>query len=58
MREEFEIKGSALDVQVKPYFIKRKLKDLSGSDATFREIDWFIRRLIEFTEQKLQYRTV
>lgn len=58
LREMFDIKTSSIDVIVQPYFIKRRIKDIVGSDATFKEIEWFVRKLISMSEQKLSYRTV
>jgi hypothetical protein len=50
LREMFEIKSLAIDIQMQPYFMKRKLKDIVGNDATFIEIEWFVRKLIALTE--------
>lgn len=46
----FDIRAFSIEVMVKPYFIKRKLKDICGSDATFKEIDWLIRTLLAKTQ--------
>jgi hypothetical protein len=35
LREMFNIKSVAIDLQMQPYFVKRKLKDICGNDATF-----------------------
>lgn len=50
MREMFDIKSTQIDIQIQPYFVKRRCKDICGSDATFVEIEWFVRKLISLTE--------
>ena len=50
LRDLFDIKTTSVDVQVNPYFIKRRIKDIAGSDATFKEIDWFVRKLIQMSD--------
>lgn len=52
IRACFEIESFTLDVLVQPYFMKRKLKEICGENASFKEIDWFIRKLMQQTVKK------
>jgi hypothetical protein len=49
-REAFDIKNTVVDMQLQPYFVKRRIKDIAGNDATFVEIAWFVRKLISLTD--------
>ena len=58
VRNRFDITSLSADVQVTPYFMKKKLKEICGSDATFKEISWIVRTLQTQTIQKIKLRSV
>jgi hypothetical protein len=31
---------------MQPYYMKRKLKDIVANDASYIEIEWFVRKMI------------
>lgn len=58
IREIFKIESKASDILVNPYYIKKKLKDVCGVDVTYREISWFISKIMQQTLKKLQLKGV
>ena len=53
VRKIFAVTSMSADVQVSSYFMKKKLKEICGTDATFKEISWFVRTLQTQTIQKI-----
>ena len=53
IRAIFKIDSSASDVLINPYFIKKRLKDVCGLDATFKEISWFVDKSMKRMLKKL-----
>ena len=58
IRQIFKIDSNASDVLVNPYFIKKRMKDLCGIDASFKEICWFVDSTMTQMMKKLQLKAV
>ena len=58
LREVFGIKSEAIDVQLSPYYMKRKIKDTLGQDATYKEVSWFVDKLMMQNFKKILMRSV
>ena len=58
VRKVFDITSASADVQVTPYFMKRKLKAICATDATYKEIAWLVRTLQTRTVENIKLRSV
>ena len=52
IRNAFGIETLKQDINVHPYFIKHKLKEICGQDVGFKEIEMLVRKLIVLTRKK------
>ena len=52
IRQAFGIDSLRQDINVHPYFIKHKLKEICGQDVGFKEIEMLVRKLMILTRKK------
>ena len=50
IRKQFGITSASADLQVVPYFMRKKIKSICGTDASYKEISWLVRTLQIQTE--------
>ncbi len=52
IREAFKIDSIQTDVFIKKFELKNRIKEISGTEATFEEIDKAIQFFVEFSKEQ------
>ena len=54
VRRIFGVQSLAADVQVTPYFMRRKIKHVCGVDVTYKEVTWLVKKIMKTSLKKVK----
>ena len=58
IRKQFEITSESADLQLEPYYMRQRIKQVCGPDSSYEEIANFVENIQMYCEQKIKLQSI